>query len=114
MPPNPLAPEPSEVTDYAEMTEDDVREMARKLSPRILNELSNIAMGRVKDASPSVRVAAAKEILDRGLGKAAQFVEVSTSMSQIVSQLQQIQTVESTAEEVVEVLPAPKPGGGLF
>lgn len=52
----------------------EVRELALSKTPKTIDILMNIAEGSESDAA---RVAAIKEIHDRGLGKATQAVEVS-------------------------------------
>lgn len=48
----------------------DVKEIAREYGPEIIGLL--VKMARDKDAPPAAKVAAMKEILDRGYGKSKQ------------------------------------------
>ena len=52
----------------------DVQEMARQHAPRIIVELARLAL---KAKSETARIAAIRELLDRGYGKPRQAMEVS-------------------------------------
>jgi len=52
----------------------DLRELARCHAPAAIKELARLSL---KARSEAVRVAAARELFDRGYGKATQFIEGS-------------------------------------
>jgi hypothetical protein len=52
----------------------DVQEMARQHAPRVIVELARLAL---KAKSETARIAAIRELLDRGYGRARQAMEVS-------------------------------------
>jgi hypothetical protein len=59
--------------------EKHVRDMAKKMTDRILIELYNIAIDPRPKADMRAKVAAAKEILDRGWGRPSIHVDVDAS-----------------------------------
>lgn len=83
---------------------DDVKKLAEEASPHAMREVFNIGMGASGDkpAPEAVRLAALKEILDRGLGKSAQHVEVEISHTDIIKRIQRGrgEVIEGNAVEV--------------
>lgn len=67
----------------------DVKLLAEEATPHAIREIFNIGMGSGKNPAPvAVRLAALKEILDRGLGKASQHVEVDITHTDIIKRIQ--------------------------
>lgn len=98
----PVAVEPSQIK---EITGSTVKELAESAAPEAFKELYRIAVGFDEDVTPGIRVAAIKEILDRGLGKAAQNVDVNVKHSAIIQRIQlgrgkTLPTIDAEVEEV--------------
>jgi len=62
----------------------ELQELARQHAPEVIAELARLA---VKARSETARIAAGRELLDRGFGRARQSMEVSVPEENIVQML---------------------------
>ena len=81
-------------------TETDVSKLAEESTPKAFATIIEISQD--VDINPKVRLAAAKEILDRGMGKAVQQTNVTFDHEETVKQLQQAFIGKAIDVEVVE------------
>lgn len=84
-----FSPGGGNVTVVELASSDDVKKLAEEATPHAFREIFNIGMGGgAKPAPAAIRIAALKEVLDRGLGKAAQHLEVEISHTDIIQRIQ--------------------------
>lgn len=83
----------------------DLREAARGFSAEALETLATVM--RDPDAPHASRVAAAKELLDRGFGKAVQSVDVDVKLDVSAIQAAELMRLSAAAKEikVIDVTP---------
>jgi len=90
----------------------DLREAARGYSTEALETLAKVM--RDEEAGPAARVAAAKELLDRGFGKPVQAVDVGVKMdvgqtaAEVLMRLTE-QARAAKAAAVIDVTPSALP-----
>lgn len=90
----------SKKTALVDVSEEDIGKLARESTPRAFQTIVEISQD--VDIHPKIRLAAAKEILDRGIGKSVQQTSVTVSHDDTVKQLQQAFIGKYTEAEVVE------------
>jgi hypothetical protein len=82
---------------------DDVKALTRDLSPAAIETLATIM--RDKNAPPAARVSAANAILDRGYGKPAQSVDLtSRNVSANMSDEELIGIIQQSREEAISAI----------
>src|SRR5436190_21833137 len=75
----------------------ELQELARRHAPEVIAELARLAL---KARSETARIAAGRELLDRGFGRARQSVEVSVPETDIVHiMLEEIDSRNREAEK---------------
>jgi hypothetical protein len=62
----------------------EVQELARQYAPKAIVELARLAL---KAKNETVRIAAIRELLDRGYGRPRQAIEVSAPAGDVIQQL---------------------------
>src|SRR6516225_7632587 len=62
----------------------EVQELARQYAPAVIVELARLAL---KAKSETARIAAIRELLDRGYGRSRQAIEVSVPAGDVIQQL---------------------------
>lgn len=67
----------------------DIKTLLKDATPKAIRQLVALATDESKKVSPSVRLAAIQEILNREMGKVTQPIEANGSIQVIVNQLQQ-------------------------
>lgn len=84
----------------------DLRERARGYGPEALQMLATVM--RDPDAGPAARVAAAKELLDRGFGKAVQSLDVDVKVDIASIQAAELMRLSMMAKEekIIEITPS--------
>ena len=82
-----------------------VQELARQCAPDAIKELARLA---TKARSETARIAAIRELLDRGIGKSRQYVGGSDDMTPIATHLR-VSFVKPDGTEVDDLGEATKP-----
>jgi hypothetical protein len=92
----------------ARPTSRELKEIARREAPVLVRELIRLA---TKAESEAVRVAAIKEMFDRGFGKATQPVEGSLSISEPLAELFKENAGNTLGQEIARRAALPPPNG---
>lgn len=89
--------------DETPLSPEDVEKFLQDAVPEVLRELYYIGMNVDKDVSTGQQIKAIEILLDRGLGKATQHIDVTHDTYEILERIQQGRAISYTPPSVLDV-----------